>query len=95
MDDETAEVHEHPRAAAVALPGEHRLARLVHGLFDRVAERLDVGGAGGGADEKKVGEGRNVGDADEADVLTHFGVERLCRKRGHFFCTEHGFYVPF
>ena len=54
-----------------------------------------MGGTGGGADEEIVGEGRNVGNADEADILAHFGVERLCRKRGHFFCTEHGFYVPF
>lgn len=44
---------------------------------------------------KKSARVEMVGDADEADVLTHFGVERLCRKRGHFFCTEHGFYVPF
>ena len=50
MHDKAAEVHEHPRAAAMALAGEHRLARLVHRLFDRVAERLDVRGAGGGAD---------------------------------------------
>lgn len=77
---------------AMAFPGEHRLACLAPSpFFNCVAESLDMGGTGGGADEEIVGEGRNVGNADEADILAHFGVERLCRKRGHFFCTEHGF----
>ena len=43
VDDETAEVHEHPRAAAMALAGEHRLAGFVHGLFDG-EETMDEAG---------------------------------------------------
>lgn len=33
-------------------------------------------GDGSGADEEIIGEGRDIGDADEAGVLAHLGVER-------------------
>ena len=35
-------------------------------------------------------------DSQEGIVKSvSYALERLCRERGHFFCTEHGFYVPF
>ena len=78
MHHHAAEVHQHPRTAAMPFAIQKRLACRVHRFFHRIAERFDVRVARRRADQDIICERRNVGNLNQADILAELAVECLC-----------------
>jgi hypothetical protein len=76
MDDNLAEVHQHPAAGRVTF-NLRAFATMffVRGLVQRVGQRVELALAGAGADDEVVGEDRVPLDVEQDDVLGLFVFE--------------------
>ena len=78
MDDDLAEIHEHPAARRVAFNLRAFAAVFfVRRLVQRVGQRLELALAGAGADDEVVGEDRVALNVEQDDVLGLLVCERV------------------
>src|SRR2546425_4849942 len=69
MHDDIAEVDEHPTTSRVALDTQRAASRLGRLFADRVRDRLHLPLPATGADHEKIGDGRQLRDIEDEDVL--------------------------
>ena len=69
----------------MAFPAEHLLPQLLQRVLGIVAERLDVGVGGAGADQKVIRKRADPVNFQQLDVLSFFGVQRLGNLVSDFF----------
>src|SRR3989442_3201691 len=69
MHDDIAEVDEHPTTSRVALDTQRTASRLGRLFADGVRDRLHLPLSATGADHEKVGDGGQLRDVEDKDVL--------------------------
>ena len=71
----------------MALTAQHGLTQLFQGILGIVAQGLDVGIGGTGADQKIVRQTGNLIDPQQLDIQTLLAVQRLGHFVGNFLCS--------
>lgn len=77
VDDDAAVIQQLPGIAPVAFPAEHLLPQLLQRVLGIVAERLDVGVGGAGADQKVIRKRADPVNFQQLDVLSFLASSAL------------------
>ena len=85
MDDQGSKVQQLPAVAPVALPAQHGLAHLLHGVLGIIAEGLDMGIGGAGANQEVVRQRADPVNLQQLDIHTFLGIQRLGNFISDFF----------
>ena len=90
MDGDAAVVQQHPGAAAIALPVQGLLLRLLpEDLFHIVHQGVDLGIGGAGGDDEIVRQGGQVADLQHLDLPALFVGQGPGRHKGQFLRSFH------
>ena len=94
MDNNAAEVYEHPAAGAVALTVEGIFSLCLQNGLNLIGHSLYLGGGVGGADNKIICEYGDIGGAQKLDILCLLAVKGGNDNFSYLFGCHHIYHCP-